>query len=62
MNISLRDIMKKIMKLLILETNDINKKIKICEITANIERNMCLGNKDMLYIQQFFIEMMKLFY
>lgn len=61
-NIDIRSIMKKIMKLLINETNDVNKKIKICNFCSDIEYRMCLGNKDMLYLQYFFVEMMKLYY
>ena len=60
-NIDVRHIMKTIMGRLIKHTPDNDKKIKIIEITATIEHNMCLGNKEMLYLQQFFVELMKIF-
>ena len=41
MNIDIRYIMKKIMNLLIKETNDTEKKIKLCNICSDIEYQMC---------------------
>ena len=38
------------------------KKIKLCNICSDIEYQMCLGNKEMLYLQYFFVELMKLYY